>query len=91
MQDGRSGAGRLCGGQEQDAEGRNEIREHRKRILSGRNRDIDIIKLNGCIELAPILGLSDVIVDMVETGTTLKENDLKWSRQCADKRASDRQ
>ena len=39
-------------------------------------RQIDIIKLNGSIELAPILGLSDVIVDIVETGTTLKENDL---------------
>ena len=39
-------------------------------------RDIDIIQLNGSIELAPILGLSDVIVDIVETGTTLKENDL---------------
>ena len=39
-------------------------------------RDIDIIHLNGSIELAPILGLSDVIVDIVETGTTLKENDL---------------
>ena len=39
-------------------------------------RDIDIIPLNGSIELAPILGLSDVIVDIVETGTTLKENDL---------------
>ena len=40
-------------------------------------RDIDIIQLNGSIELAPILGLSDVIVDIVETGTTLKENDLE--------------
>ncbi len=40
-------------------------------------RDIDIIKLNGSIELAPILGLSDVIVDIVETGTTLKENNLE--------------
>lgn len=40
-------------------------------------RDIDIIKLNGSIELAPILGLSNVIVDIVETGTTLKENDLE--------------
>ncbi len=39
-------------------------------------RDIDIIKLNGSIELAPILNLSDVIVDIVETGTTLKENNL---------------
>jgi len=40
-------------------------------------RDIDVIKLNGSIELAPILGLSDVIVDIVETGTTLRENDLE--------------
>lgn len=39
-------------------------------------REIDIIHLNGSIELAPILGLSDVIVDIVETGTTLKENEL---------------
>ena len=41
-----------------------------------KGRDIDIIHLNGFIELAPILGLSDVIVDIVETGTTLRENDL---------------
>ena len=40
-------------------------------------RDIDIIHLNGSIEIAPILGLSDVIVDIVETGTTLKENGLE--------------
>ena len=39
-------------------------------------RDIDIIHLNGSIEIAPILRLSDVIVDIVETGTTLKENNL---------------
>ena len=39
-------------------------------------REIDIIKLNGSIEIAPILKLSDVIVDIVETGTTLKENNL---------------
>lgn len=44
---------------------------------SGIGRDIDIIKLNGSIEIAPILGLSDVIVDIVETGTTLKENNLE--------------
>ena len=44
---------------------------------ASQGRDIDIIKLNGSIELAPILGLSDVIVDIVETGTTLRENDLK--------------
>ncbi len=41
------------------------------------SREIDLIHLNGSIELAPILGLSDVIVDIVETGTTLKENDLE--------------
>ena len=41
-----------------------------------KGRDIDIIHLNGSIELAPILDLSDVIVDIVETGTTLKENNL---------------
>lgn len=41
------------------------------------SRDIDIIKLNGSIEIAPILGLSDVIVDIVETGTTLRENSLE--------------
>ena len=46
------------------------------RYYAGIGRDIDIIKLNGSIELAPILGLSDVIVDIVETGTTLKENNL---------------
>ncbi len=43
---------------------------------AGIGREIDIIQLNGSIEIAPILGLSDVIVDIVETGTTLKENDL---------------
>jgi ATP phosphoribosyltransferase len=41
------------------------------------NREIEIIKLNGSIELAPILGLSDVIVDIVESGKTLQENNLK--------------
>ena len=41
-----------------------------------KGRDIDIIHLNGSIEIAPILGLSDVIVDIVETGTTLRENNL---------------
>ncbi len=41
------------------------------------SREIDIIKLNGSIELAPILGLSDVIVDIVETGKTLFENNLE--------------
>ncbi len=44
---------------------------------TSKGRDIDIIHLNGSIEIAPILGLSDVIVDIVETGTTLKENNLE--------------
>ncbi len=70
--------------------GKREFRDDNKRTLkvatkfvniarkhyASVSRDIDIIKLNGSIELAPILGLSDVIVDIVETGTTLKENDL---------------
>ena len=47
-----------------------------RRHYASLGRDIDIIHLNGSIEIAPILGLSDVIVDIVETGTTLKENDL---------------
>ena len=48
-----------------------------REYYAGKCRDIDIIHLNGSIELAPILGLSDVIVDIVETGTTLLENDLE--------------
>lgn len=43
---------------------------------AARSRDIDIIRLHGSIEIAPILDLTDVIVDIVETGTTLRENDL---------------
>ena len=42
-----------------------------------KHQTVEIIKLNGSIELAPIVGLSEVIVDIVETGTTLKENGLK--------------
>ena len=48
-----------------------------KTYYASKGRDIDIIHLNGSIEIAPILGLSDVIVDIVETGTTLKENNLE--------------
>ena len=48
-----------------------------KRYYASLGRDIDIIKLNGSIEIAPILSLSDVIVDIVETGTTLRENNLE--------------
>lgn len=48
-----------------------------KNYYDSMGRDIDIIHLNGSIEIAPIIGLSDVIVDIVETGTTLRENDLE--------------
>ncbi len=51
----------------------NIAREH----YAKQGRDIDIIHLNGSIEIAPILGLSDVIVDIVETGSTLRENNLE--------------
>ncbi len=47
-----------------------------KKIFNARNQNIEIIKLNGSIEIAPIMGLSDVIFDIVESGKTLKENDL---------------
>ena len=47
-----------------------------KTYYASMGREIDIIHLNGSIEIAPILGLSDVIVDIVETGKTLLENDL---------------
>ena len=42
-----------------------------------KNQTVEIIKLNGSIELAPIVGLSEVIVDIVETGSTLRENGLQ--------------
>lgn len=42
-----------------------------------KNMDVDIVKIEGSVELAPILGLSDGIVDIVETGTTLRENGLE--------------
>lgn len=44
---------------------------------AAKGRDIDVIQINGSVELAPILDLADVIVDIVETGTTLKENNLR--------------
>lgn len=55
-----------------------------KKYYSSLNRETDIIKLNGSIELAPILGLSDVIVDIVETGNTLKENNLNVINEIED-------
>ena len=42
-----------------------------------KHQTVEIIKLNGSVELAPIVGLSEVIVDIVETGSTLKENGLE--------------
>lgn len=48
-----------------------------QKYYAHKNRDIEIIRLSGSIELAPLLGLSDVIVDIVETGSTLRENDLR--------------
>lgn len=47
-----------------------------KNYYAQKGRDIDIITLRGSLEIAPMLGLSDVIVDIVETGTTLRENNL---------------
>ena len=48
----------------------------RDHFYNRRNQTVELIKLNGSIELAPIVGLSEVIVDIVETGSTLKENGL---------------
>ncbi len=48
-----------------------------RKYFDGRFQPIDIIKLNGSVELAPLVGLSDVIVDIVETGTTLRENGME--------------
>ena len=45
--------------------------------FEGRGMDVRIIKIEGSVELAPLLGLSDAIVDIVETGSTLKENGLE--------------
>lgn len=55
-----------------------------KDYYAAQNRDVEIIKLNGSIELGPILGLSHVIVDIVETGNTLKANNLEVIDQFKD-------
>ena len=55
-----------------------------KNHYAAKNRDVEIIKLNGSIELGPILGLSHVIVDIVETGNTLKANNLEVIEQFKD-------
>lgn len=54
-----------------------------KGYFAKKSRRIEIIKLSGSIELAPLLGLSDVIFDIVETGATLKENDLVVTEEAA--------
>ncbi len=48
-----------------------------KNYFAGLRQNVDIVKLNGSVELAPLVGLSDIIVDVVETGTTLRENGLE--------------
>lgn len=55
-----------------------------QKYFAEQGRDVEIIKLNGSIELAPVLGMSDVIVDIVETGTTLRENNLKVFKKISD-------
>lgn len=55
-----------------------------RRYYDSVGREIELIKLNGSIELAPILGMSDVIFDIVETGTTLRENDLHVTQKVFD-------
>ena len=48
-------------------------------FFEGKGMDVKIIKIEGSVELAPLLGLSDAIIDIVETGSTLKENGLEVS------------
>lgn len=55
-----------------------------KKYFEMENREVDIVKLNGSIELAPVLDMSDVIVDITETGTTLRENDLSVVKEIVD-------
>ncbi|GAA5415225.1 ATP phosphoribosyltransferase [Paraliobacillus ryukyuensis] len=66
-----------------------------KEFFKDKGESVDIIKLEGSVELAPILGLADAIVDIVETGTTLKENGLvikeeffSFSARCIANRSS---
>jgi ATP phosphoribosyltransferase regulatory subunit len=54
-----------------------------KNYYDGQNREIDIIELKGSVELAPLLGLADVIVDLVETGATLNANGLVVKEEIA--------
>lgn len=58
-----------------------------KRYFESKGRQTDIIKLNGSIELAPLIGMSHVIVDIVETGNTLRENGLVVLEEIAESSA----
>ena len=73
---GPSGAKGLLTGQEQIRVATKYPNIARDYFYNVRNQTVEIIKLNGSIELAPIVGLSEVIVDIVETGSTLRENGL---------------
>lgn len=55
-----------------------------REFFSGKGRDVDIITLRGSLEAAPNLGLADLIVDIVQTGTTLRENGLRITEKIAD-------
>jgi len=55
-----------------------------KTYFNTKNQLVDIIKLNGSVELAPLIGLSDCIVDIVESGNTLKENGLSVLEEICD-------
>ena len=70
-------AAALLNGQEQIRVATKYPKIARDYFTERKNQTVEIIKLNGSIELAPIVGLSEVIVDIVETGSTLKENGLK--------------
>ncbi len=70
-------AAKLLNGQEQIRVATKYPKIARDYFNDTRNQTVEIIKLNGSIELAPIVGLAEVIVDIVETGSTLKENGLK--------------
>ena len=62
----------------------NKVSTVTKAFFDRKGIRVETIKLNGSIELAPLIGLSDVIVDIVETGTTLKENGLVVLDKIAD-------
>ncbi len=55
-----------------------------KEYFSSKNEDVEIIKLEGSVELGPVVGLSDAIVDIVETGSTLRANGLEVIEKVAD-------